>query len=213
MDPVLNYSEDLPFIFFDLGKVLLLFEHQQAWRQMAQLCDLEPETVRDVVFRSSLQVEYERGTISSEEFYREFCRQLKVQPDYGKLLEVASNIFQPAVEVIDFLQRLKTKGYSLGLLSNTCAAHWQWIEGQEFPWLKTSFEIMVLSFQVHSLKPDAEIYRVATEQAQRPAEGLLLIDDLAENVDAARNAGWDAIQFVGREDLEAQFEMRKLPHC
>lgn len=213
MDHSLNYPEDLPFIFFDLGKVLLLFDHQQAWRQMAQLCDLDPEDVRDVVFRSSLQLEYERGAISSEEFYREFCCQLKVQPDYRKLLEAASNIFQPAVEVIEVLQRLKTNGYSLGLLSNTCAAHWQWIESQEFPWLKASFEIMVLSFQVHSLKPESEIYRIATEQAQRPVESLLLIDDLAENVDAARNAGWDAIQFVGREDLEAQFEIRKLPHC
>jgi len=210
MDRSQNCPGDLPFIFFDLGKVLLLFDHQQAARQMAQLCDLDPQAVTDVVFGSTLQLEYEGGAISSKEFYKQFCNQLKVQPDFRKLMEAASSIFQPAAEVVDFLQRLKAKGYALGLLSNTCAAHWQWITTQEFVWLKDCFEIVVLSFQVQCLKPNPEIYRIAAEQTQRACQDLLLIDDLPENVKAARDAGWDAIEFVNREDLEDQFEMRSL---
>lgn len=202
-----------PFIFFDLGNVLFLFEHQKAWRQMAQLCELDPETVRDTVFRSSLQLDYERGAISSEQFYQQFCQQLEVQPDYLQLMKAASDIFQPAVEVIDIVQHLNGEGYQLGLLSNTCAAHWQWIERQGFPRFQDYFETLVLSFQVYCLKPELEIYAIAAKQAQRPAADLLLIDDLKENVTAARDAGWDAIQFVGLEDLKDQFRRRNLPLC
>ena len=86
MDHPLMSPEQDPFVFFDLGNVLLLFDHQIAWQQMAQLCELDPETVRDAVFRSPLQLQYERGAISSQEFYQYFCQQLKVQPDYRQLM-------------------------------------------------------------------------------------------------------------------------------
>ena len=207
--PLMSPQQD-PFVFFDLGNVLLLFDHQIAWQQIAQLCELDPETVRDVVFRSPLQLQYERGAISSQEFYQQFCQQLEVQPDYRQLMKAASDIFRPAVEVIDVLQRLAKQGCQLGLLSNTCAAHWEWIESLELSWMKDCFETFVLSFQVRCLKPELAIYVVAAEQAQRPAQELLLIDDLAENVEAARNAGWDAIEFVGVEDLIEQLKKRNL---
>ena len=208
MDRPVTFPEKDPFIFFDLGNVLFLFEHQIAWQQMAQLCGLDPEIVRDVVFRSPLQLKYERGAISSVEFYQQFCQQLEVQPDYPQLMKAASDIFRPAVETIDVVKQLKREGYQLGLLSNTCAAHWEWIESQASSWIKDCFETLVLSFQVHCLKPELEIYVVAAEQAQRQAQDLLLVDDLEENVTAARKAGWDAIQFVGIEDLSKQLKER-----
>ena len=208
MDLPVTFPGKDPFIFFDLGNVLFLFEHQIAWQQMAQLCELDPEIVRDAVFRSPLQLQYERGAISSAEFYQQFCQQLEVQPDYPQLMKAASDIFRPAVETIDVVKQLKREDYQLGLLSNTCAAHWEWIEGQAFSWIKDCFETFVLSFQVHCLKPELEIYVVAAEQARRQAQDLLLIDDLEENVTAARNAGWDAIQFVGVEDLSEQLKKR-----
>ena len=210
MDQPLTFPEKKPFVFFDLGNVLFLFEHQTAWQQMAQLCELDPESVRDAVFRGPLQLEYERGLLSSTEFHQQFCQRLQVQPDYRQLMKAASDIFRPALETIDVVKQLEREGCQLGLLSNTCAAHWEWIESQSCSWMQDCFEIFVLSFQVHSLKPESEIYAVAAGQAQRQAQDLLLIDDLEENVTAARNAGWDAIQFVGVEDLIKQLKRRHL---
>ena len=210
MDHPLTSPEQDPFVFFDLGNVLLLFDHQIAWQQMAQLCELDPETVRDAVFRSPLQSQYERGAISSQEFYQQFCQQLEVQPDYRQLMKAASDIFRPAVEVIDVLQQLAKQGCQLGLLSNTCAAHWEWIESLKLAWIEACFQTFVLSFQVRCLKPELEMYVIAAEQTQRQSQQLLLIDDLKENVEAARNAGWDAIQFVGVEDLIEQLNKRNL---
>lgn len=213
MNHRLTSASDAPFVFFDLGNVLLCFDHQIACDQMAQLCELAPETIRDVVFNSPLQQRYERGEISSEEFYQGFCNRLQVQPDYQQLMQAASDIFQPADGVIQIVQELTLLGYQLGLLSNTCEAHWDWIQTLGFQWLKNCFETYVLSFQVHYLKPELEMYETASEQAQRPPAELLLIDDRCENVEGAKLAGWDAIEFVGLNELTGQLKKRYLLPC
>jgi FMN phosphatase YigB (HAD superfamily) len=54
------------------------------------------------------------------------------------------------------------------------------------------------------VKPDAEIYR-AFERATGAAPGdVVFFDDLAENVDAARACGWDAVLVDHGGDTAAQ---------
>ena len=198
------------FIFFDMGNVLLNFDHQVAWQQMAQVCKIDPDMVRETVFEDSMQLRYERGEFSSQEFYEVFCQQLQVQPDYELLMKAASDIFQPAEQVIQIVVGLKAAGCQLGLLSNTCEAHWDWIQTLGFRWLETCFAKIVLSYQVHCLKPEPEIYVVAAREARRTPTELLLIDDRSENVVAAREAGWDAIHFTGVVDLVEQLQLRQV---
>ena len=95
------------FIFFDMGNVLLNFDHQVAWQQMARLCEVDPDMVRKTVFEDPMQLRYERGELSSQEFYESFCQQLQVQPDYDLLMKAASDIFQPAHEVIQLVVGLQ----------------------------------------------------------------------------------------------------------
>lgn len=44
-------------------------------------------------------------------------------------------------------------------------------------------------------KPDLQFFEMATALSNIPASELLLLDDLAENVFAAREVGWRAIQW------------------
>ena len=50
-------------------------------------------------------------------------------------------------------------------------------------------------------KPDADFYRLAAEQAGAAPEEIGFVDDVADNVAAARRAGWRAVQFTGAETL------------
>ncbi len=50
-------------------------------------------------------------------------------------------------------------------------------------------------------KPDAEFYRLAMEQVGAVPEEIVFVDDVADNVAAARRAGWRAVQFTGAERL------------
>ena len=49
------------------------------------------------------------------------------------------------------------------------------------------------------------IYHRAIDIVGRPANRILFIDDRAANAQAARDAGMQAIQFLGEDQLRAQF--------
>jgi hypothetical protein len=56
------------FLFFDLGKVLVAFDHQVMVENLASLLSVPCESVWDLLFDQGLEDAYERGDITSETF-------------------------------------------------------------------------------------------------------------------------------------------------
>lgn len=96
-------------------------------------------------------------------------------------------------------------------LSNTNAAHWQRLSGadgrNEYPTV-AKLKLQLASHLLGLVKPDSEIYDHATtvfnQHASGPQPLIVFFDDLAENVDAARSAGWSALQIDHTGDTSAQ---------
>jgi putative hydrolase of the HAD superfamily len=197
------------FIYFDLGNVLVLFDHDRAARQMAEVAGTTPARVREVVFASDLELRYERGDISTAEFHDVFCRQTGTTPPLAALVNAASDIFEPNRSVISLLGQLKHNGHRLGLLSNTNDAHWSFVK-DAFPELRPSFEVIALSFELKSLKPEPEIYSQAARLAGLDPARILFIDDRQENVRSATAARFEAIHFQGHRELVADLVARNL---
>ena len=59
----------------------------------------------------------------------------------------------------------------------------------------------VVSYQVHVLKPDREIYEILLEKYSLKAEECLFFDDRMDNVEGAKKVGIQAIQVTSREML------------
>ncbi len=59
-------------------------------------------------------------------------------------------------------------------------------------------------------KPEAKIYHEAIARAQCKPEECFFIDDLAVNVEAAREHGMDAVQFLSVEQLDRELRVRGL---
>ena len=55
-------------VYFDLGNVLLYFDHQIACRQMAEVAGMTADQVRKVLLDGELLFRYEDGTHSREAF-------------------------------------------------------------------------------------------------------------------------------------------------
>lgn len=53
-------------------------------------------------------------------------------------------------------------------------------------------------------KPELEIYRTYEQLAGIPSERILFFDDTAENIEAARRAGWNAEPIEHTGDTAAQ---------
>jgi HAD superfamily hydrolase (TIGR01509 family) len=63
---------------------------------------------------------------------------------------------------------------------------------------------------VGAAKPEAKIYREAIARAQCSPEECFFIDDLAVNIEAARELGMEAVQFLSEEQLEKELRARGL---
>jgi glucose-1-phosphatase len=66
----------------------------------------------------------------------------------------------------------------------------------------------ILSFEVHSMKPEPEIFQAAVARAGCRAEECFFTDDLADNVEAAKRQGMDAVQFESPAQLEEEMDRR-----
>ncbi len=191
------------FLFFDLGRVLLDFDHEIAVQQLAGLADCDQEGVRDFVFRSPLQSAYEKGELSTAEFCARFRDHFDVDTSDARICHAASDIFTPNLPMLDIVRTLSGQGRSLGILSNTCDAHWQFICDADYDLLQHC-PTQVLSFQVRASKPHARIYQVAAQQAQQSPGDIFFVDDLPENVAGAREIGLDAVLYTTPEQLRQQ---------
>jgi len=189
------------FFYFDLGNVLLKFDQAVACRQMADVAGISAERVREIVFDDGMQLAYERGLLSTSGFYEAFCERSGVRPSLADLVHAASDIFELDAAVAGIAERLRASGHRLGILSNTCEAHWEFCAGSRFPLLDAAFDVAVLSYQIGSLKPETAIYEAATELARANPEEIFFVDDRAENVAGALEAGFDAVQFTSADGL------------
>jgi len=185
----------IEFVYFDLGNVLVSFDPEIAVGNLADLADVTIDEARHAVYGSGLQDSYERGEVDCQTYARSVRKLLKQDEslmEQQTLLDAISNMFTPINEMVATVQYARQKCGRVGVLSNTCPAHWNWVRRQPWPVAMIDFDVTVLSCEIYSMKPDWVIYESAERAARTAPEKILFLDDKQENVDAARKRGWNA---------------------
>lgn len=186
-----------PTIIFDFGNVLIDLDSSRFYKNVEQLLSLEsPEewdTLREWMLR------YETGSISTDLFINKL---IKISPQSVQARDIIqvwnSMLIGIRPETLELLKALKMR-YRTYILSNTNALHIDWVlDHLETVHNLKSFETEYLSgvFYSHELqmrKPNAEIYEYVMSSVGNSPQEILFIDDLKENVEAARNTGWQAV--------------------
>ncbi len=199
--------EPLEFLYFDLGKVLVDFDHEQAVRQLAELTGRSTDQVREVVFQSELQARYECGQLDTAEFCQRFRDATQTDDSDADICRAASDIFSLNQPVCSLVRRLNQSDIRIGILSNTCDAHWSHIVAK-FPDLIQLFDPLILSYEVGAAKPDPKIYQAAIERAGVAPERIFFVDDLLANVQGALSSGLNAVHYVSCEQLQEDLAIR-----
>lgn len=189
------------FVYFDLGNVLLFFDHNLAIRKMAKVAGVSPSQMHSIVMESELQNEYETGTISGSDFIGRIAESIGKELDCQEMLEAAADMFVPNPHILPALHRVRDMGIPMGLLSNTCEAHWKWIGQLKYPQVVGWFSPVILSYEVNSMKPDGRIYEEAQRLAGHQPQRIFFTDDRVDNVAAATKLGWNAEVFVNADRL------------
>lgn len=198
------------FIYFDLGNVLLYFSHARMCRQMAQVAAVDEELVRHVLFDTGLEIAYERGDLTTEQFYERFCHAVDRRPPLADLALAANDIFEVNVGMKGVLAALQASGHRLGLLSNTSELHFNFFADGRYSQIPDAFEQLALSFRLGAIKPEARIFEAAAEMAGVSPGEIFFTDDVLANVEGARDAGFEAVQYVTTPQLVADLRSRGL---
>ncbi len=184
-------------IFFDLGNVLIFFDHMKMCRQAAEFSGLDIDLVQNLMQKYGDL--YERGHVDSRLIYDEFCKMAQKQLHFESLMRAVSDIFEPNEPVISIAKELKEKGHRLYLLSNTCEAHFAFASSR-FPFLKL-FDGYVLSYEVGARKPEKKIYEKALEIAGCQNKECFYTDDILAYIESARTMEIDAEQYTNPQAL------------
>lgn len=207
------------YVIFDLGNVLVHID------PAAFLRSLSIDTSENRGYYQSEIVDiakrYERGDNSTEDFFANldvlFNGRDKMPPrSQGGKDSFSQNDFRNAmlsiigepVEGMEDLVRRVGSSVPLGLLSNTNPVH--------FEYCLHRFRVLqdipshFLSYQLKAFKPEPEIFARVIERISLPPREILYIDDLAENVEAARVAGLMGHQFAGVKNIQQLFSDLRL---
>lgn len=199
----------LKFLYFDLGKVLVNFSVERMLAQVGAVAGISAETVRTAVFGSGMWRDHEAGRLSDRQFYEAFCEATGSRPEYEALAAAATEIFEFNWAMLPLVSQLRQAGYRLGILSNTCAMHWDYCI-KRYRLIAEAFDVYALSYRMGAVKPEAAIFRDAAELAGVRPEEIFFVDDILEHVVGARSVGFDAVQFTSAAALAAELRRRAI---
>lgn len=132
-------------------------------------------------------------------------------PHYADLIRMFDSRWmetmgKPIQGTVELLHSLKASGYPLYGLSNWSAEKYHLVRPLH-PFLQELDDIVV-SGEVHLLKPGKPIFQLLLERAGRQAEECLFIDDYPPNIETACELGFDTIRFQSPEQLKEEIIKR-----
>lgn len=185
-------------VIFDVGGVLAGLTDQ--FERAAAVLGSTPEEVGEVYWD---RLAYDLGCPDLE-YWGRLAGALGVELDADRadLLgrQDAESWCRIRPEAGAVLADLRDAGVRVALLSNAptqmgrrlAEAHW-----------RDLYDFAVVSADHALVKPDPAIYQLTQTLLGEPASDLHFIDDRQANVDAARDAGWDAHLWVSDADTRA----------
>lgn len=189
-------AAEIKFVYCDVNGVMVRFYHH-AFVSLSEETGVPFDKVETTFWHYNDTVN--RGEISVADFDKAMARHLGVKKiDWQRHYMGA---IQPVKEMQDYLRELK-KRYKIGLLTNTMPGFLDLMFKRGLlP--KLSFDAIVDSSVVGSVKPEDQIYRAAESAAEVSSGSIFLIDDSRANLTAAQKLGWRVFWFDDYDPAES----------
>jgi len=210
MATMMNRATPITTLFLDVGGVLLTngWGHQSR-ALAAKAFDLNLEEMED---RHHLTFDtYEVGKLTLEEYLSRtvFYEERPFTRDQFREFMFAQS--QPYPEMIELFRHLKSQHELEIAVVNNEARELNSHRIHKFK-LEEFVDFFISSCFVHFRKPDADIFRLALDIAQVPAEQVVYIDDQPLFVQVARGLGIRGIRHMDYQSTCAQLASFGLKH-
>ncbi len=194
--PVPTAALPVQAVLFDYGLVLSGPPDPIAWARMRHILGASEPAFHHAYWQP--RHDYDRGALSGETYWQAVAAELGrplTRPDHDALLAADLALWtQPNPPMIDWAARLQRAGIPTGILSNIGDAMETGILAR-CSWLG-AFDHHTFSHRLGIAKPDLAIYAHAARGLQTDPAHILFLDDREDNIEAARQAGMQAIKYT-----------------
>ena len=189
-------------LLFDLGNVLVDFDHTIAAKRISQFCDKNPEQIFELFFSSEITMLFEEGKISPRDFYIKVKEMLNLRLGYESFVPIWNEIFFLSAKnraVYSLIE--KTRGnYKIAMVTNINILHYEYLK-KYFP-VFNIFHDVFTSCELGAAKPKAQIYQAILDSLDVRPEEAFYTDDRLELVESANSLGIKGFVFTGVDDLK-----------
>jgi glucose-1-phosphatase len=174
-------------IISDIGRVIVGIDVSRAMQGLSNSIPLSPKEIWSAIEKDPRFVDLQDGRISARDWHLHIVRRLGGNLTYDQFIQAWNAALLPETLQPDSLWAGLAKKYRLSLLSNTDPIHVAHMEST-FTFFKY-FPVRIYSCVVGSSKPNPIIYQDALRATKVKANEAVYIDDLEENVAAAKSLG------------------------
>ncbi len=197
-------------IFLDIRNVLLFFDWEKMYQQIAAYCQMDVIEVKKTLKEHKWSDAYEKGEIDSRALFHELPLNIQGSKGFAGWMEAISNIFKPNDPLSLLIKQLKQNHVELFTLSNICEAH--------FGYAYTHFSILhffdghILSYEVKKKVPDPKMYEEALLKAAANKENSLYISASSEYVEQAKLLSIESELYESPAALSLQLKQKNYLH-
>jgi putative hydrolase of the HAD superfamily len=193
------------WFLFDLGNTVLKIAYERVLQKICAEADLKRDDLVELLEDSGGYRDMERGAVTFWEFYEFLCDRAGYRGSIREFHVIWSDFFDgPMPGIEEVLERIRER-YRVAFLSNSNEVHAELIP-RHYSGLFQKDDRFIFSYRFRVAKPDPEIFRRALEVIGALPQHVVLIDDLIENVIAAKGVGLTAIQFQDSRSLLRELE-------
>jgi putative hydrolase of the HAD superfamily len=194
---------DVTWFLFDLGNTVIKIAYERVMEKICKRSALTRDELVELLEQPGAYRDMERGAVSFAQFYDFLSDKAAYRGSLRDLQEIWSDFFDgPMPGIESLLDRLRQR-YRLAFLSNSNEVHAELIP-RRFATLFQKDDRFIFSHRFGCAKPDPEIFRHSLEVMGVLPHQVAFVDDLLENVLAARTVGMIAFQFNDVFSLERQ---------
>ncbi|MDH2896923.1 glucose-1-phosphatase [Rahnella variigena] len=190
---------------FDMGNVIIDIDFKRVLGVWSHLSGTPLATLTERFKMGEVFQQHERGEISDEQFAADLCDEMGIALSFEQFSAGWHAVFvglRP--EVITLFQKLREEGHRVVVLSNTNRLHLDFWP-QHYPEIEANTDAMYLSQNLGMRKPEPEIFQHVLEKEGFTADQAVFFDDVAENIEAARAAGIEAVWVEDNQTVPKYF--------
>lgn len=192
---------DKTWFVFDLGNVVVKLAYERVLGNICSRASIERDDLVELLEDSGGYRDMERGAVTFLDFYDFLCERALYRGSLRDFQALWTDFFDGTVPGIeDLIDKVRAR-YRVAFLSNSNEIHAEAIP-RAYGVLFRREDRFIFSHRLKVAKPDPEIFRRAAEILGALPQHIIFIDDLLENVLAARGVGMTAFQFTDAMSME-----------